>query len=525
MLVAGALDPFRRNRAENWANPSCTMSEDLLDAWNLHVGAGRARITDGRGAHAIVDVDAHANGIADALLSGSQSLSGERVAILATPGAAFVAALLGIWKAHGTAVVLLPEHPHDEHAYALVDAGVTRMLVTADLKAMSATELATPTVIEEIATKRRAFADAAQGAPALMLYTSGTTSKPKGAVLTRENIRVQAALLRDAWGVTPDDTLLHALPLHHMHGLAIALVNALFAGASVHMLRFTVRELLSAMKDATIFMGVPTMYAKLFVAMDGVDGGDLRALGAHARGLRLATSGSAALPVTLGERFRELSGQFPLERFGMTEIGVGLTNPLAHAGRRPGYVGHPLKTVETAIKDDHGNDALEGELWVRGPSVFPRYHERAEATAAAFVTDANGVTWFRTGDTVSRDGQEGPFKILGRTSQDILKSGGYKLSALEIEEVLREHPGVLEVAVVGMSDEIWGDRVVACIVARHGHGSGATEITPEALRAFAKEKLAFYKVPKEFVLLPELPKNTMGKVQKPALKAALSSRP
>ncbi len=502
------------------------MSADLLDAWNLHVDAGRARITDARGAHAIVDVNAHANGIAETLLAGGASLAGERVAILASPGAAFVAALIGIWKAQGTAVVLLPEHPEEEHQYAISDAGVTRLLVTQDLTVMGATRLATPTLIDGIgATRARAFVDAAGDAPALMLYTSGTTSKPKGAVLTRENIRVQAALLRDAWSVTPDDTLLHALPLHHMHGLAIALVNALFAGASVHMLRFSVREILSAMKDATIFMGVPTMYAKLFLGLDAADADDLRSLGPHARALRLATSGSAALPVTLGERFRELSGQFPLERFGMTEIGVGLTNPLAHAGRRPGYVGHPLPTVETAIKDDHGNDALEGELWVRGPSVFPRYHERPEATAAAFVTDANGVTWFRTGDTVSRDGHEGPFKILGRTSQDILKSGGYKLSALEIEEVLREHPGVLEVAVVGLSDEIWGDRVVACIVARHVRGSSVPVVTPEALRAFAKEKLAFYKVPKEFVLLSELPKNTLGKVQKPALKAALASRP
>ncbi len=495
------------------------MSSDLLDAWNLHVGAGRARIVDASGAHAIADVDAHANGIAAALLSGSVSLDGERIAILATPGAAFVAALLGIWKAHGTAVVLLPEHPDDEHAYALSDGGAARLLVTDDLSGKHATQLATPTVISAMApSRKRRGGDAPGDAPALMLYTSGTTSKPKGAVLTRDNIRVQAALLRDAWAVTPDDTLLHALPLHHMHGLAIALVNALFAGASVNMMRFSAREILSAMKDATVFMGVPTMYAKLFIALDAASGDDLRALGAHARGLRLLTSGSAALPVTLGERVRELSGQFPLERFGMTEIGVGLTNPLSHAGRRPGYVGHPLPTVETAIKDDHGNDALEGELWVRGPSVFPRYHERPDATAAAFATDARGVVWFRTGDTVKRDGADGPFKILGRTSQDILKSGGYKLSALEIEEVLREHPDVLDVAVVGLSDEVWGDRVVACVVTND-------RATPEALRAFAKDKLAFYKVPKEFVLLAELPKNTLGKVQKPALKSWLQERP
>lgn len=499
------------------------MSADLLDKWHTHATASgrRARITDARGTHEVSAVDAHANGVAKELLEGRPALSGERIAILATPGAGFVAALLGVWKARGTAVVLLPEHPDDEHAYALSDAGVKRLLVTDDLAGKKATHLATPTSIDGIdAASLRAGSDGAADEPALMLYTSGTTSKPKGAVLTRENIRIQAELLAESWAVTKDDTLLHALPLHHMHGLAIALVNALFAGASVHTMKFSAREVLASMKDATIFMGVPTMYAKLFHALDAMSAEEAQELGAHARRLRLATSGSAALPVTLGERVRELTGQFPLERFGMTEIGVGLTNPLSQAGRRPGYVGHPLPSVETAIKDDHGNDALEGELWVRGPSVFPRYHERPEATAAAFATDARGVRWFRTGDTVTRDGPDGPFKILGRTSQDILKSGGYKLSALEIEEVLREHPGVLDVAVVGLSDEVWGDRVVACIVPKQG----ASDVTPDALRAFAKEKLAFYKVPKDLVLMSDLPKNTLGKVQKPALKALLTSR-
>jgi malonyl-CoA/methylmalonyl-CoA synthetase len=497
------------------------MSDDLLDAWNGHVEAGRARVVDGRGAHAFRDVDAHANGIAGTLLSGRASLEGERIAILASPGASFVAALIGIWKSHGTAVVLLPEHPEDEWTYALSDAGVERLLVTTDLSAKSATRRAVPTLIEEIAPSHaRTGRDASGDSPALMLYTSGTTSKPKGAVLTRENIRIQAALLQKAWAVTPDDTLLHSLPLHHMHGLAIALVNALFAGASVHMLKFAAHEVLTRMKDATIFMAVPTMYAKLLQAFDAASPAEQREFAAHARGLRLATSGSAALPVGLGERVRELAGQFPLERFGMTEIGVGLTNPLAQEGRRPGFVGYPLPTVETRITDDHGQDSTEGELWVRGPSVFPRYHQRPEATAAAFAKDAEGRTWFRTGDTVTRDGAHGPFKILGRTSQDILKSGGYKLSALEIEEVLREHPLVSEVAVIGLSDEVWGDRVVACIVAK-GHVSAGAE---DGLRAFAKEKLAFYKVPKEFVLLAELPKNTLGKVQKPALKAALAGK-
>jgi malonyl-CoA/methylmalonyl-CoA synthetase len=192
----------------------------------------------------------------------------------------------------------------------------------------------------------------------------------------------------------------------------------------------------------------------------------------------------------------------------MTEIGVGTTNPLAPEARRPGTVGRPLPSVETRIVD--------GELQVAGPSVFAGYHQRDDATRDAFVVDG-GTRWFRTGDTVGVD-DHGYVRILGRTSVDILKSGGYKLSALEIEEVLRESPAVAEVAVVGMPDETWGERVVACVVPRAGREA---ECRTSELRAFAKERLAPYKVPRDVVLLAELPRNAVGKVMKPALKKML----
>jgi malonyl-CoA/methylmalonyl-CoA synthetase len=336
------------------------MARDLLDDWNDYAARGRARIRDARGDATTAAVDAQAGALADALLAGRASLEGERIAILAAPGARFVAALFGVWKAHGTAVVLLPEHPDDEHRYALTDAGARTLLVSDEHAKAAATSLARPIAIEDVAPPMphasRAFAGAPDDAPALMLYTSGTTSKPKGAVLSRRNIAVQATLLRDAWGVTPEDTLLHALPLHHMHGLAIALVNALFAGASVTMLKFASHDVWRAMGDATMFMAVPTMYAKLFAALDEAPAEQRAEYIRYAAALRLATSGSAALPVTLGERFRAVSGQFPLERFGMTEIGVGLTNPL-RGERRPGYVGFPLPTVETRIVGEDGRDA------------------------------------------------------------------------------------------------------------------------------------------------------------------------
>ncbi|MDB5213202.1 MAG: O-succinylbenzoic acid--CoA ligase, partial [Myxococcaceae bacterium] len=185
----------------------------------------------------------------------------------------------------------------------------------------------------------------------------------------------------------------------------------------------------------------------------------------------------------------------------------------------PGCVGFPLPSVETRIVDEDEQVAETGELWIRGPSVFTGYHRREEETRKAFAKDPDGGTpWFRTGDTVTRMGSAPgprPFKILGRTSVDILKSGGYKLSALEIEEVLREHPSVGEVAVIGVPDEAWGDRVVACVVL----GAAGPACNEAALRAFAKERLAGYKVPKDVLFLAELPKNALGKVLKPELLA------
>jgi malonyl-CoA/methylmalonyl-CoA synthetase len=255
-------------------------------------------------------------------------------------------------------------------------------------------------------------------------------------------------------------------------------------------------------------MAVPTMYAKLFAAFDAADDSTRARWAANAKQLRLATSGSAALPVTLGERWRVITGSYPLERYGMTEIGVGSSNPL-DGERRPGTVGTPLPTVATRVVD--------GELWIGGPSVFSGYWKRDEANRESFVTEA-GERWFRTGDTIAI-GADGYVKILGRTSVDILKSGGYKLSALEIEEALREHEAVAEVAVVGLPDETWGDRVIACVVPHAGRDAECAE---EPLRAFAKSRLAPYKVPKEVVVMRELPRNAVGKVVKPELVKMLA---
>jgi malonyl-CoA/methylmalonyl-CoA synthetase len=456
------------------------------------------------------------------------TLGGERVALLVEPGADFVEVFFGVLSAGGCVVVLSPIHPVAETKYFCDDARVRTILVSPSLaKCLGGAaagrrviELAPPQAGDTLAS------DVGPGAsnedPALQVYTSGTTGKPKGAVLTHENLGIQQVLLGEAWGLAESDRLLHALPLHHIHGLGIALLTALGAGASVQMLpQFHARAVWDTMASSTVFMGVPTMYAKLFEAFDAADDATKARWTRGARALRLATSGSSALPVTLGQRWKTITGRYPLERYGMTEIGVGMTNPL-HGDRRPGTVGLPLRTVETRIVDDEGHDAGEGELWVRGPSVFSSYHEKPDATKQAFAPDVRGgLSWFRTGDTVTKDAA-GAFRILGRTSVDILKSGGYKLSALEVEEILREHPQVAEVAVIGLPDETWGDKVVACVVVRSEKSAGPEEACTEAvLRAFAKDRLAPYKVPKEVVFLDELPRNALGKVVKSELARLL----
>ncbi len=494
-------------------------------------------VIDARGEHAYADVVRSAFAVASWLRAGGESLAGRRVALLIAPGPAFVSAFFGVLYAGGVVVVLSPLHPLPETTYFCEDARVTTILVDDAHDAMAEPLRARFAVhrVEEAAVAKDAEREAAAAraleatlgpdAPALQLYTSGTTGRPKGAVITHGNLAVQQALVGEAWGFSPRDRLLHALPLHHMHGLAIAALTALGAGATLRFLAFDAVAVWATMAEATVFMGVPAMYHRLFAAFDAADAGTKERWAASARALRLATSGSAALPVTLAERWRALTGTIPLERFGMTEIGVGISNP-REGERVAGCVGLPLPTVETRIVDEHGREAEVGELWIRGPSVFAGYHERPEDTAKAFVpAEDGGKPWFRTGDTVTREPTfaSRPFKILGRTSVDILKSGGYKLSALEIEEALREHAAVLEVAVVGVPDEAWGERVVACVVRRPGEAHASVD--GAALRAFVRERLAPYKVPKDVLFLPELPKNALGKVVKPTLVRSLTPPP
>ena len=499
-------------------------SSPLLARWLARSDDPRALVHEASGTTLWAEAIAAADRVASFLLGGRASLEGERVALLVSPGAEFVVAFFGVLRAGGCVVVLSPLHPAPETVYFCESAHVRTIVSSPALL----DRVASFSPARRVVTTTEAMssdglppkADPGEHDPALQLFTSGTTGKPKGAVITHANLATQQDLVAKAWAWTTDDVLLHVLPLHHLHGLGIAWLTAVGVGAATRFLGgFDARETWNAMPSATVFMGVPTVHARLLAALDAADETTRRRWIEGARALRLITSGSAALPVTIGERWRELTGAYPLERFGMTEIGVGMSNPLAAEARRPGTVGLPLPTVRTRIVGEDGRESREGELWIEGPSVFSGYHERPEANREAFV-EAGGLRWFKTGDTVTRD-DDGYFRILGRTSVDILKSGGYKLSALEIEEVLREHVAVAEVAVVGVKDDTWGERVVACVVARPGREA---ECALEPIRAFAKERLAPYKVPKEVVVMATLPRNAVGKVVKPELLRQLGLR-
>ncbi len=324
----------------------------------------------------------------------------------------------------------------------------------------------------------------APGDAALLVYTSGTTGAPKGAVLSHSNVLAGAEAVRIAWRWSADDRLILALPLFHMHGLGVGLHGTLLAGASA-IIRpsFDAGDVtdLAASPPSTLFFGVPTMYARLAAAAGA------RALGR----LRLCVSGSAALPVELFDAMERVSGQRVLERYGMSETLMNLSNPY-EGERRPGTVGFPLPRVEMRL-------GAGDEIELRGPNVFAGYWERPEGTREAFTADG----WFRTGDVGSIDG-DGYVSIVGRTKELII-SGGYNVYPREVEEVLLRHPAVAEVAVAGTPSVEWGEVVTAYVVL-------AEPCASDALMAFAAADLAPYKRPRLVHQVDELPRNAIGKV-------------
>lgn len=452
--------------------------------------------------------------VAAHLLKDAEDLQEQRVAFLIPSGFQYVAMLWGIWRAGGVAVPLCVSHPQPELDYVITQSGAAIIVAHPDFEALlrpiaqakhlrfilTSDPLPAAGRLPEIAISRRA----------LILYTSGTTGKPKGVVTTHQIIQAQVTSLITAWEWVPSDRILHVLPLHHIHGIINVLTCALWAGAECQMMqKFDAVAVWNqiAEGDLTLFMAVPTIYAKLIAAWQAADRDRQLRLSAGCAHLRLMVSGSAALPTQLLDQWQQISGHFLLERYGMTEVGMALSNPL-HGQRLAGHVGQPLPQVELRLCTESGDlvpPETPGEIQVKGPAVFLEYWQNPDATAKAFRDD-----WFCTGDLAVIE--QDAYRILGRMSVDIIKTGGYKVSALEIEEVLRAHCIIQDCAVVGVPDPEWGERVCAALVLQSGQ-----DLTLTGFRDWAKTQLAVYKVPTRILTVAELPRNAMGKVTKPTV--------
>ncbi|NLF64970.1 MAG: AMP-binding protein [Chloroflexi bacterium] len=453
---------------------------------------------------------------------------GDRVALQLPKSLPFIILHLAVMRLEAISLPLNPGYPPRELLYFLDDAQA-KLFFAAD----TARSALSPLLADLGSLEETIYLDTANGAalaallapydPAqaaslpipqerdatcLMIYTSGTTGRPKGAELTHGNLTANLDALHEAWGWREDDVLLHVLPIFHVHGLIVALHGALHAGATALLLpSFDARRTLQLLQDerCTVFMGVPAIHRRL-VEVEGAAGYDL----SH---MRLLTSGSDRLPDDLFHRFRETFGHTLLERYGMSETGMLISNPL-HGERRVGSVGLPLPGVEVRIVDPETEaplpDGEVGAVQVRGANVCKGYWRQPEKTAEAFTADG----WLRTGDLGLRE-PDGYITLKGR-SKDLVISGGYNVYPPEVELVLASHPAVAASAVIGCPDPQWGERVTAVIVPKAGSAPTAREII-----AYCRERLVSYKAPRQVIFVEALPRNALGKVQKAALRETI----
>ncbi|MEU6222944.1 acyl-CoA synthetase [Streptomyces sp. NPDC047042] len=446
--------------------------------------------------------------------------AGGRVAVWATPTLETAVGVVAALLAGVPAVPLNPKSGESELGHILKDSSPAVVLTAPGDQLLAAFgQLERVDVEVDLAVDVRpsggpasstATDEPAPETPALIVYTSGTTGPPKGAVIPRRAIATTLDALADAWQWTSEDVLVHGLPLFHVHGLILGILGPLRRGGSVrHLGRFGTEGVTRELNDgATMLFGVPTMYHRIAEALPG----DPELAGALGRA-RLLVSGSAALPVHDHERITAASGQRVVERYGMTETLMN-TSVRADGEPRAGTVGVPLPGVELRLVEEDGTPITAydgetvGEIQVRGPNLFTEYLNRPDATAAAFTADG----WFRTGDMAVRD-PDGYVRIVGRKAIDLIKSGGYKIGAGEIENALLEHAGVREAAVTGEPDADLGERIVAWIVP----ADPQSPPDAEELANHVAGRLAPHKRPRVVRYLDALPRNDMGKIMKRAL--------
>lgn len=514
--------------------------------------------------------------------SGSSS----RVCFLCPNDSLYVIAQWATWFSGQIAVPLSPRHPVELLEYYVKDCDANLLICAAELESILAPIaekhnkpilFIDPSILPEIDSTGASILDpkaenvlqrnnglVVDGAPdskfyanskALILYTSGTTGRPKGVVLTHKNLDAQITSIANAWHIGDKDTILHVLPLHHFHGVVNGLICPLNFGSKLIMLpqfesgavwTHLLNVNLPMRERISLFMAVPTIYSMLIQEYDRIFASNAQMteyIKSHCKNkVRLMISGSAPLPETVFNRWLEITGHKLLERYGMTECGMALSNPYIqdkNRERRPGTVGRPLPFVEVKITEagnpkktliqrtgergkgfwnkidtplfdekpaaDEPTEPISGDLYIRGPTVFSEYWQRPEETQKEFVD-----SWFKTGDTAGYE--NGYFRILGRSNVDIIKSGGYKLSALEIESKLLENSKIRDIAIVGLPDETWGSKVAALIVLKDGQ-----TLTVEELKEWAAAKLPSYAFPTVVKFAEVVPKNAMGKVNKKEL--------
>lgn len=468
----------------------------------------------------LIDSSQHFAGL---LLGNSQDLAERRVLFMVKPGFNYVMVQWAIWQSGGVATPVNITSPFDTLDYALNDTGADILVIDSELKdIIESVKQKYQIQIHALSEEKPLMqVETVETSPiqldrmAMILYTSGTTSLPKGVVTTHANIVAQITTLVKAWEWSEKDYTLCVLPLNHIHAIINVVCCSMWSGACCEFLpKFSPEKVYQVFAEdkMTVFMAVPTIYYKLISFWDEISSNEKLLLQEKMEKQRLMVCGSAALPVSILNKWRKISGHTLLERYGMTEIGMALSNRLK-GKRYPGYVGRPLPKVQVRIADEENRTlpiGFSGEIQVKGPLVFKKYWNREQETAESFTEDG----WFKTGDIGIIENDN--FKILGRNSIDIIKSGAYKISAIEIEEVLRENKAIADCSVIGLPDEEWGEIVCAVIVEK-------SPINVANLKRWLRNKLAPEKIPRRFEIVETLPKNAIGKVSKKELVYMLSN--
>lgn len=465
------------------------VTQTLLGAGRMTPTRAAVITADGRRV-TFADIDQLSAQLAHVLTRRGVTM-GDRVAVQETKSPELLALHIACIRA-GAIYVPLNTSYTDVEVLALLDEATPSLVVRSDSIAHVTPRIGLAQLVDEARDASETFHDVSADAetPAAMLFTSGTTGRPKGAVLTHGNLAFNCRTLNDVWGFSADDVVLHVLPLFHTHGLFVGAYCALSSGASMLLMeRFDVDEVVRSFAHATLFMGVPTHYQRLVA--------DARLNKDSVSSIRLFLSGSAPMLASTHREFAERTGRQIVERYGMTETGIITSNPIDGA-LKVGTVGPALPGVMVRVAG-----APVGVIEVKGPNVFTDYWHRPELRETEFTADG----WFKTGDLGSLD-DEGYLTIVGR-AKDVIISGGLNVHPKEVEQVIDSFPGIRESAVIGLPDADLGEMVTAVVVLTPG-----VDFDEVALGVFARTSLAGYKVPKRFVVVNDLPRNTMGKVQK-----------